>query len=137
MATEGRVARILNDRSIVINRGSAQGVREGMRFVVFAELDEVPDPETGDSLGKLELVKARVVASHVQEKMTVCTAEPEPSAASAEDPAHHTLSAEMIAVSMQAHGGEAGALDVAKSEITGLPKAGPIAVGDRVRSVES
>ena len=136
LAIEGRVARILNDRSIVINRGSGGGVREGMRFVVFTELDDVADPESGESLGRLELVKARVVASHVQEKMTVCTAEPEGGPAPAEDAAHHTLSAEMVAVSMHARAGEAGKLDVARSDITGLPKAGPIAVGDRVRSVE-
>ena len=76
MAIEGLVARILNDESVVINRGSAHGVKEGMRFAIFTELDEVKDPETGESIGKLELVKARVVAMHVQENMATAEAEP-------------------------------------------------------------
>jgi hypothetical protein len=136
MRIEGRVARILTDEGIVINRGSDHGVREGKRFVVFTELDEVEDPESGDSLGKLELVKARIVASHVQERMAVCTAEPPARPAEAEDPMHHTLSSEMVAVSMLAGRREPGKLPVDRSAATGLPRAGPISVGDRVRSVE-
>ena len=136
MAIEARVARILSDEGVVLNRGSAQGVREGMRFVVFTETDEVTDPETGASLGKLELVKARLVAAHVQEAMTICTAEPEATAFASEDPEHHTLSAEMIAVSMQAKRGAPVKLNVNRSEVTGLPRAAPVAVGDRARSVD-
>jgi hypothetical protein len=133
---EGRVARILTDEGIVISRGSDHGVREGKRFVVFAEMDEVEDPETGASLGKLELVKARIVASHVQERMTICTAEPPARPDEAEDPMHHTLSSEMVAVSMLAGRARPGKLPVDRSAATGLPRAGPISVGDRVRSVE-
>lgn len=134
MAIEGRVARILTDEALVINRGSAHGVREGMRFVIYAELDEVTDPETGKSLGKLELVKARVVATHVQEGMTICTAEPERRAAEPEDPSQRTLSAEMVAASMSST--RRAKLNVEKGSISGLPRAAPIAVGDKVRSVE-
>ncbi|MHC4253312.1 MAG: hypothetical protein ACYS9X_29685 [Planctomycetota bacterium] len=135
MAIEGLIARILNDESVVINRGSAHGVKEGMRFAIFTELDEVKDPETGSSMGRLELVKARVVASHVQENMTICEAEPPVGPATFEDPTQHTLSAEMIAVSLHSRGAR-GKLKVERGQVAGLPKAGPIAVGDRARSVE-
>ncbi len=135
MAIEGRVARILGDEAVVINRGSAQGVREGMRFVVFSELDDVADPETGSSLGRLEIVKARVVASHVQENMTICEAERAAGPASFEDPTQHTLSAEMVAVSMHERAREPAKLSVDRSQVTGLPRAEPVTVGDRVRSV--
>ena len=137
MAIEGRVARILTDESLVINRGSSHGVRAGMRFVVFAELDEVKDPETGGSLGRLELVKGRLVASHVQETMTTCVAEREAAPpALGDDPSQHTLSAEMVAVSMIS-GRRAGAkLNVDRASVSGVPRAGPIAVGDKVRSTE-
>ena len=135
MAIEGLVARILNEESVVINRGSAHGVKEGMRFAIFAELDEVKDPETGASLGRLELVKTRVVASHVQESMTTCDAEPPTGPVSFDDPTQHTLSAEMIAVSLHSRGAR-GKLKVERGQIDGLPTAAPIAVGDRVRSVE-
>ena len=134
MAIEGRVARILSDEGVVLNRGSSHGVREGTRFVIFTELDDVPDPETGGSLGKLELVKARVVATHVQEKMCICS--PEQAEARREDEGgEHTLSSEMIAVSMTSRRRQ-GRLDVDKRSIVGVPRAGPVAVGDRARAVE-
>lgn len=134
MAIEGRVARILGEQAIVVNRGSAHGVKEGVRFVVFSELDEIKDPETGGSLGKLEVVKARVVAAHVQENMTTCTSEPPEGPEAPEDPMTHTLSAEMIATSLSSR--KRRKLPVDRAQMAGLPRVGPIAVGDRVRSVE-
>ena len=52
----GKVAKILDEVKVVINRGSKDGVKPGMRFVAYAEADEVTDPDTGESLGKWELV---------------------------------------------------------------------------------
>lgn len=123
-----------------MNRGSSHGVKTGDRFVVFAEGDEVKDPDTGQLLGRIEIVKAHVVAAHVQEKMTTCVAEPhaaEPGEGTgpAEDPRHHTLSAEMVAVSMLSGRRKAGKINVDMSAAAGTPRAGPVTVGDRVRSV--
>jgi hypothetical protein len=42
-----------------------------MVFIVYALSDMVFDPETGADLGRIEIVKARLVAAHVQEKMTI------------------------------------------------------------------
>jgi len=134
MPIEGQVARILDDESIVVNRGSADGVREGMRFVVFAEHDEVTDPATGRSLGRIEIVKARVVAAHVQERMATLRAEAAAARAASEDPTQRTLSSEMVAVSMSER--SQAKLNVDRSAMTGTPKAGPVTLGDRVRSVE-
>lgn len=135
MAVTGRVARILGDESIVINRGSAHGVKAGDRFVVFVESDEVKDPESGASLGRLEIVKARVVAAHVQEDMTTCVAEPEAGGTSFEDPTQHTLSAEMVAVSMPGRKRRSGRMEVDRSAVSGLPRPGPVTVGDQMKSV--
>lgn len=56
---------------LVINRGSLDGVREGHTFVVYyIEPEELIDPETLESLGKLEVVRGTGVATNVQEKMT-------------------------------------------------------------------
>ncbi len=140
MAVNGVVAQILSDEKIVVNRGSSHGVKPGDRFVVFAEGDEVADPETGASLGRLEVVKARVVAAHVQEKMSTCVAEPEefvgPKSplSSSDDPTQHTLSAEMVAVSMLSGRRKAGKMEVDRSAASGLPQTGPVKVGDLVRS---
>jgi len=131
MSIEGQVARIVDESTLVINRGSEHGVSAGARFSVFAEVEEVTDPETGETLGNWELVKGVVVAAHVQEKMTVC-APLSPERVERDDT--HTLSYEMVAVSMAAGGG--GKLDVDRAQMTGKPAAGPIKVGDRVRLVE-
>jgi hypothetical protein len=135
MAVTGQVARILSDESVVINRGSAHGVKQGDRFVVFTDADEVTDPETGESLGRIEIVKARLVALHVQEKMTTCVAGSEVEPTPYEDPTQHTLSAEMVAVSMVGGRRKAGKIDVDRSAASGLPRTGQVTVGDRVKSV--
>lgn len=68
---DGQVADILNDREVVINLGSQNGIESGHKFVVFSLGDEIPDPNTGESLGRLELIKGRGEVVHVQQKM--CT----------------------------------------------------------------
>jgi hypothetical protein len=94
----------------------------------------VTDPETGESLGNWELVKGRLVAAHVQERMTVCAPEPGAGAAGGEaDPSTNVLSAKLVRDSMSRAPAEK--LNVNRSEVSGMPSAKPIAVGDRVRSV--
>ena len=72
MAIEGKVAKILGKGEIVINRGRANGVRAGMIFEVFApEGEEVWDPDTGETLGTVEDVKARAEVTEVKERLAV------------------------------------------------------------------
>ena len=73
MPIEGTIAKIVDRSTVIINKGSKDGVKQGMKFVVFATVDEVTDPETGQPLGRWELVKAHIQALHVQEGMSVCS----------------------------------------------------------------
>jgi hypothetical protein len=66
---EGKVAAIINNQIIVINRGEREGVREDMIFAIFTEEEKLIDPTTGESLGFFENVKVKVGVIHVQEKM--------------------------------------------------------------------
>ena len=71
MAVEGKVAKILGNE-IVINRGRREGVRQGMLFEVFApEGEEVWDPDTGETLGTVEAVKAQAEVTEVKERLAV------------------------------------------------------------------
>ncbi len=71
MAVEGKVAKILGSE-IVINRGRREGVRQGMLFEVFApEGEEVWDPDTGETLGTVEDVKAQAEVTEVKERLAV------------------------------------------------------------------
>ena len=97
MSIEGQVAGIVDASTLLINRGERHGVRPGMRFAVFAEVEEVRDPASGESLGRWELVKGTVAAVHVQPLLTICGPVPEEAPAGGES---RTLSAEMAAASM-------------------------------------
>jgi hypothetical protein len=136
---EGKVARILDDQTLILNVGRANGVAQGMVFCVYAAVDDVTDPDSGESLGAWEAVKGYVQATHPQEKLTVCRAyTPRPRESTRpEDRGTHTLSAELVAVSMLSGGPLAkGRLNVEKSQLAGMPEVGPIRVGDLARSVE-
>lgn len=65
------VAKIIDGFTVVLNRGAEHGVKIGDRFLIYGIGDEITDPETGESLGCLEIVKGIGSVSHVQEK--ICT----------------------------------------------------------------
>lgn len=71
-ALEGKVAQVLNERELVINIGSEQGVSRGMRFVVLAPTVEIKDPDTHEILDTLDREKVRVQATDVRRRVTVC-----------------------------------------------------------------
>jgi hypothetical protein len=75
---EGKVAQILSDKYIVIAIGALAGAKVGMTFVVLAQGEEVKDPATGAVLGRWELPKGYLRATHVQEKLTTCEGIPSP-----------------------------------------------------------
>jgi hypothetical protein len=139
---EGKVAKILDEYSIVINVGRDDDVVNGMVFVVFVQSDdEVKDPDSGEVLGKLEHVKDYIFVSHVQDRFSTCVAgEKEASSREAESHGAQTLSGAMMAESMTARPGGSRLsnekLNVNISQVTGVPQLGPISVGDMVRAVE-
>ena len=66
---EGKVAKIIDVYTVVINRGLEHGVEEDMRFVIYEPGEEIKDPD-GGSLGIFEYVKAKVEVVNVQEKFS-------------------------------------------------------------------
>ena len=70
-AIQGKVAKILNDRELVINRGSDNGVKKGMKFEVIEESEEVLDPDTQTSLGNITREKVRIKIDHVQPSLSI------------------------------------------------------------------
>ena len=137
---EGKVAKILDDQTLVLNVGTAHGVAQGMVFCIYAPVEEVKDPDTGASLGAWEAVKGYVQAAHPQDRLTVCRAytlraaqaQPE----KPEDRGTRTLSAELVAVSMLNAPGKQPQLNVNRAQLSGTPQLSPISVGDRARSVD-
>lgn len=64
-----KVIKVIDSFNIVINKGDRDGITVGQRFLVFGLGEELADPDTGEPLGVLELVRGRGEVVHVQEKM--------------------------------------------------------------------
>lgn len=68
----GQVADLIDDRTLVINRGEKDGVSLGMLFIVYDATGKVvKDPASGTELGKIKLPKIEVKVTHVDEKYSV------------------------------------------------------------------
>jgi len=69
---EGKVAQLLTDRELVINRGAEDGVEAGMRFAILVPSGtDIRDPDTGEILGSVELAKTYVKVVSVMPKVAV------------------------------------------------------------------
>ena len=55
-----RVVKIISDTEIVINAGTADGVDRSTQFEIFVPGKPIIDPETKETLGNLDLIKARL-----------------------------------------------------------------------------
>ena len=69
-----RVIEVVDGYKVVINRG-AENIRKGQRFLVYGQGKELFDPETNESLGRLELVRGTGTVTHVQAKMATITSD--------------------------------------------------------------
>lgn len=65
------VVKLIDEYTIVINRGSDHEMEEGKRFLIYSiSPEEIFDPITKESLGHLESVKGKGKIIHVQEKIS-------------------------------------------------------------------
>ena len=131
----GKVAAVIDDTTLVLNLGRESGVREGMLFAIVSDHQDVADPDSGESLGKWEFVKARVLVTHVQEKM--CTVR-SPLAAGGGEETTGTLSAMMVRHSFGLYGSHKEArqsLAVRAGDVSGQATAKPVAIGDIARVI--
>jgi hypothetical protein len=64
-----KVAAIIDATRLVVNGGTTQGLQVGHQFAVYAIGDEIEDPDTGESLGRLEIIKGKGIITHVQDRL--------------------------------------------------------------------
>lgn len=68
----GQVAELVSDREVILNRGSNHGVQQGQYFAILnPDTIGITDPETGEDLGGIRVVKVVVVAVEVAPKLTL------------------------------------------------------------------
>lgn len=71
MTIRGEVADIRDQETVVINKGSDDGVESGMKFMIYRQGESVEDPTTGEDMGRVEIPIARIKPLHVMENMTL------------------------------------------------------------------
>ncbi len=133
MAVYGKVLKIFDEVSLLVDLGSEEGVKRGDRFVVIEKGGDVIDPDSGKSLGVMEFVKAELEAVDVLDQMSVLMTEYEASFES-----HLPLSARMVRDSVRSDrdGKRRVKMTIAPGEMSGRPSPAPVKTGDAVRRVE-
>jgi capsid portal protein len=64
----GKVADLIDERTLVINKGKNDGVVNGMRFMVYAaEGKKIKDPDTDKEIGVLKIPKIAVEITKVED----------------------------------------------------------------------
>lgn len=67
---KGKIIKILDNKRVIVNLGYKE-VKKDMRFIIYAEGEEIIDPESQISLGRREIVKHKIKADHIQENFSV------------------------------------------------------------------
>jgi hypothetical protein len=68
---EGKIAAILDRSTVVINRGSDQGVEKGTEFYIYSKLGPFFDPDSGDNLGEATKIWGKVKATIIEKRFCV------------------------------------------------------------------
>lgn len=72
MSSPYKIVKIINEYRVVVNAGSNESIHDGDILEVYVPGTEVTDPDTGESLGTLDYVKAKLRVTDVFPKMCVC-----------------------------------------------------------------
>src|SRR5690242_6972321 len=68
---KGKIARIIDSKTVVINLGSEHGIDSDSIFFILGEPENIVDPDTKEVLGSVSVTKSRLKASQVFEKFTI------------------------------------------------------------------
>lgn len=126
-----KVAKIVNDYTIIITGGKEEGVQVNEKFNIIQKGEfEVVDPDTRESLGSYTLTKGTIYAKLVYDHFSIC---------------YTRTYDEKRETNLLATIGGVGSktvtvhekLDVAPDDITGGLTPEPIKVGDIVRKISS
>lgn len=71
---EFKIVKILDEYDLIINGGKEHGIKLGDEFQILdKEGSKVIDPETQEVIGQLDLIKATVKVTELQERMCICS----------------------------------------------------------------
>lgn len=67
-----KIVKIIDEYRVVVNAGSNDGISSQSKLEIYVPGEDVTDPETGETLGALDYVKAKLEVVDVFPKMCVC-----------------------------------------------------------------
>lgn len=70
----GRIVRLIDDHTAVLNVGRTVGVEPGMRFAIYTPTDVIVDPETEEELGRYRRRKGIVVVEELGDRFCIAGA---------------------------------------------------------------
>ena len=65
----GKVVKVRNEYMVVINKGYNDGVKEGQIFLIIGLGDMIYDPDSGEELEQLEIVRGKAKVTHAQKSI--------------------------------------------------------------------
>jgi hypothetical protein len=69
---KAKVARIINNTDLALNKGSEDGVEEGMKFAILSDAgQEIRDPDTGELLDSIQIAKTVVKIIHAASRSSI------------------------------------------------------------------
>jgi hypothetical protein len=66
----GKVVKVSDEFTVVINIGSEKGVVEGDKFLIVGLGEVIIDPDTQEELEQLEIIRGKASVTHVQNKIS-------------------------------------------------------------------
>lgn len=73
MKIQGKIIRILDKRTVIINLGKNNNINDSSVFSILGNPEPVVDPFTQEELGLVSVVKAKVKAVQVHDKFTIAS----------------------------------------------------------------
>ncbi len=64
-----KVAKVISEDEVIINKGTNHDVKSGQTFLIYSIGEEIKDPDSGEILEALEIVRGTGKITHVQEKI--------------------------------------------------------------------
>ena len=71
-AVEGKIAEVLNEREVAINRGKDHGVKMGTRFKLMETL-RIKDPDSKNIIGEITREKLRVKVVQLEQSLSIAS----------------------------------------------------------------
>lgn len=69
-AITAKVIKVIDSKTIVINKGSNDGVQSRQKYLVYYNGEELFDPDTNETLGVLEIICGQAEPKHIQPRIT-------------------------------------------------------------------